>query len=73
MKKETSEEQILAQLREMTEKLRRARAELDEMIRPSEPSPRAFSHERRHQVKDQTGESPPAAFDRPGSRRRKRP
>ena len=45
MKDWHSEEDIKAQLRELTERTRKLRHDLDEMVRPSEPNPaRAFIH-----------------------------
>jgi hypothetical protein len=40
-----SEDEIKAQLRELTERTRKLRHDLDEMVRPAEPNPtRAFIH-----------------------------
>ena len=59
-----SEDEIKAQLRELTEKTRRLRHDLDEMVRPAEPNPaRAFIH-RQVWPKSQAPTPPPVAAER---------
>jgi hypothetical protein len=54
-----SEEEIKAQLRELTERTRKLRHDLDEMVRPGEPNPaRAFIH---RQMWPKAQPLPPAA------------
>ena len=51
MKKLPSDEQINAQLRDLTTETRRARMELEQMLRRRGPSPSAFAHDRRLPLK----------------------
>jgi hypothetical protein len=61
------EEQIKAQLRELTDRTRKLRQDLDELVRPPDPSPtRAFIH--RHSWP----KLPAAQPDRPQKRGKKR-
>jgi hypothetical protein len=64
MKKWNSEEQIKAQLRELTDETRKLRNELDALIRPPKaPAPGGFMH-------DRAGSKPPPV-ELPRRRRRR--
>ena len=66
------EEEIRAQLRELTSQTRRLRADLQGMITRRGPSDKSFSHDKRYRLKPEpqgVGESEPPAEAEPKERR----
>jgi hypothetical protein len=66
------EEEIRAQLRQLTSQTRRLRADLEGMITRRGPSDKSFSHDKRYRLKPEpqsVGESEPPAEAEPNARR----